>query len=101
MQIEKIQFDKVRYNPERGAFETLVVLHDDGKTYSYPVQLSAPLNAEYAFVARGLAEAARRAHLSGTSGLRARRKTERRVAVPSGPGHVTTLMERLLGHVAA
>ncbi|UXX82025.1 hypothetical protein [Roseovarius pelagicus] len=70
MQIEKIQFDDIRYNPEIGAFETLVRVHDGGQGYSYPVRVAAPLHAEYGLIARGLSEAARRAHRRGNPMLR-------------------------------
>ena len=54
MKIDKIQFDKVRYNPETGAFETLVKIHDAGETFSYPASVTAPLHAEYGLIVRGL-----------------------------------------------
>lgn len=75
MQIEKIQFDQVRYNPETGAFEALVKIHEDGMTYSYPTQATAPLTADYDVVARRLYDGAARAHLDNLPAMRSRRAT--------------------------
>ena len=77
MQIEKIQFDQVRYNPETGAFEALVKIHEDGITYSYPTQATAPLTAEYDVVVRRLHDAAARAHSDNLPAMRSRRATTR------------------------
>lgn len=62
MKIDRIQFDAVRYTPENGAFETLVRIHDQGQVFSYPAQVVAPIDADFAFVARRLTQAAHRAH---------------------------------------
>ncbi|MFU1478477.1 hypothetical protein ACM25N_12530 [Roseovarius sp. C7] len=75
MQIEKIEFDQVRYNPENGAFEALVKIHEDGISYSYPTQATAPLTAEFDVVTRRLHEAAARAHRDNLPALRSRHAT--------------------------
>lgn len=98
MKTERIQFDDVRYNPERGAFETLVRLHDDGRIYTYPCHVSAPLHAEFGVIARGLDEAARRAHKGRNPGLRSVRAQNRPAPTPVRP---LSLLDRLLGNVAA
>ena len=99
MQIEQIEFDNVRYNPERGAFETLVKLHDGEQHFSYPAHVYAPLNAEFAFVVRGLEQAARKAHKRTNPELRMQH------AVATGIAPITprqkSLLDRLLGKVAA
>lgn len=99
MQIEQIEFENVRYNPEREAFETSVKIHDSGQHFSYPAHVYAPLNAEFAFVVRGLAQAARKAHTGADPALRMQHGT------PTGISPITprqkTLLNRLLGKVAA
>ncbi|MFN3210317.1 MAG: hypothetical protein ACE369_15180 [Roseovarius sp.] len=62
MQIEKLEFDAIRYNPELEAFEAAVRIHDSGHIFRYPVHLRAPLNAEYALIARGLTQKASLRH---------------------------------------
>ena len=99
MQIEQIEFENVRYNPEREAFETLVKIHDGGRHYSYPAHVCAPLNAEFAFVARGLAQAARKAHKRANPELRMQHGTPTGIS-PITPGQ-KSLLDRLLGKVAA
>lgn len=98
MKIATIQFDDVRYNPERGAFEALVRLYDDGQTYSYPSHVCAPLHADFRVIARGLTEAARRAHRGKSPGLRSLRRQQ--TPAPMSPGRVS-LIDRLLGSAAA
>ncbi|MEX1234301.1 MAG: hypothetical protein WEB56_04860 [Roseovarius sp.] len=99
MKIEKIQFDNVRYNPEIGAFETLVKIHDHGQTYSYPAQVAAPLHAEYGIIARGLAQAASKAH-KGASGKARLHHAEPPKAAMADASH-KSLLSRLLGNAAA
>lgn len=99
MQIEKIEFDNVHYNPEREAFETLVKVHDKDRQYSYPAHIHAPLNAEFGFVARGLAQVARRAHRAKASGMRLAHATP--IAVAPVSAQQKTLLDRLLGKMAA
>lgn len=98
MKIEQIQFDNVRYNPEHGAFETLVKIHEDGEAFSYPAQVAAPLHAEYGLVARGLAQSARKAH-------RAAKGTRLHHAAPVRTAAVDdsqkSLLIRVLGGAAA
>ena len=71
MHTEKLHLDDIRYNPELGAFEALIRIHDAGTIYSYPVYAAAPLHAEFGFIARSLAEKAQRKHRSTEPGLRA------------------------------
>lgn len=98
MKTARIQFDDIRYNPERGAFETLVRLYDDGQTYSYPCHVSAPLHAEFPMIARGLDEAARRAHRARNPGLRSLQVRDRSAPPPHRP---PSLLDRLLRNAAA
>ena len=101
MKIEKIQFENVRYNPEIGAFETLVKIHDRGQTFSYPAQVVAPLHAESGIIARGLAQAGQNAHkrknASGT--VRLHHATRVKSAVTNASQK--SLLSRLLGNAAA
>lgn len=97
MQIEKIQFDNVRYNPERCAFETLVRVHGSGRSFSYPVHVAAPLHAEFGIVARGLSQAARNAHRAASRGMR----MEHDVAPLQDTTPETPLLDRLMGQSAA
>ena len=73
MQIEKLHLDDIRYNPENGAFEALVHIHDADARISYPVDLKAPLTAEFAHIAHGLSTKAAEAHRNQTARLRSRR----------------------------
>jgi hypothetical protein len=91
MKIEKIQFDNVRYNPERGAFETLVKIHDGGQIFSYPAHVVAPLYAEYGLIARGLAQTAGKAHKTARCGTR----------LHHAPRLKASLLNRLPGNAAA
>ncbi|SEK80451.1 hypothetical protein [Roseovarius nanhaiticus] len=99
MKIEKIQFDNVRYNPEIGAFETLVKIHDQGQTFSYPASVTAPLHAEYGLIVRGLAQAARKAH-KGTEG-RTRLHHAAPLKAAIADASQKSLLSRLLGNAAA
>jgi len=100
MQTDKIQFDDIRYNPERGAFEALVRLHDGGEVFSYPTHVHAPLHAEYEIIARGLTLAARDMHHRKSPTLRSHR-----IAAPIQLAPVSTqqksLMHRFFGNLAA
>ncbi|QYX56916.1 hypothetical protein K1T73_00400 [Roseovarius sp. SCSIO 43702] len=75
MQIEKIEFDQVRYNPEVGAFETLIRVREEGRTYSYPTSVTATLYEEFDVIARRLTERAAKAHRAKVPGLHASRPT--------------------------
>lgn len=75
MQTDTLKCETIRYNPEIGAFETVVELHEAGGVYAYPVHLPGPLTADYAWVTNGLLERARAIHRTGRSGLRMRRGT--------------------------
>ncbi len=104
MQIEKIQFEDIRYNPEISAFETLIRIHDGAQGYSYPVHVTAPLHADYGIVTRGLAEAGRRAHRHGKPALRLTHAAQPAHAkAPTPPAAQTdgSLLDRLLGKRAA
>jgi len=70
MQIEKIEFDQVRYNPELSAFETLIRIHDQGRTYTYPTSVKATVFAEFGDITRRLSESAARSHADKYPGLR-------------------------------
>lgn len=70
MHIEKLEFDAIRYNPELEAFEAAVRIHESGHVFRYPVHLKAPLNADYALIARGLTEKARTRHTQKSHDLR-------------------------------
>lgn len=66
MQIEKLEFDAIRYNPELQGFEAAVRIFDGGHIFRYPTFITAPLNADTALVARGLVQKATTKH-SGKS----------------------------------
>ncbi len=99
MRIDKIQFDKVRYNPEIGAFETLVKIHDLGHTYSYPATVAAPLHAEYGIIARGLAQAASKSHKNAAGKTRLHHAAPVKAAITDASNK--SLLSRLLGNAAA
>ncbi|MEQ9258228.1 MAG: hypothetical protein RIG84_03930 [Roseovarius sp.] len=79
MHIECLSLQQVRYNPERSAFEALVNVVEAGTSYRYPVEVKAPLNAEFGFVSRRLSEAARQIHRHAP----AREMRLRRAPVPA------------------
>lgn len=86
MRTEKLQLSNIRYNPEAEAFEALVRIHDQGEVYAYPAQLRAPLQTDFARVARALTEKAKSAHSAPRTALRLRRHTlTRPQATPSRP----------------
>ncbi|WP_371226087.1 hypothetical protein [Roseovarius sp. 2305UL8-3] len=62
MNIQKLKFADIRYNPEISAFETRVTIHENGVAYVYPVHLCAALTAEFPVIARGLTEKAHKMH---------------------------------------
>jgi len=99
MKIEKIQFENVRYNPEIGAFETLVRLHDQGQTFSYPASVAAPLHAEYGIIVRGLAQAARKSHKNASGKTRLHHAPSMKAVLAEASQK--SLLSRLLGNVAA
>ena len=100
MKIEKIQFENVRYNPELIAFETLVRIEENGRTFSYPVHVPAPLHAEYGLIIRRLAQAASSAHGEKQPGLRIAHAADPATQAPQ-PVQQTSLLERLLAKRAA
>jgi hypothetical protein len=103
MKIEKIRFDNVRYNPEFGAFETLVKIHDHGQIYSYPAQVTAPLHAEYGLIARSLAQSASRAHKSERKAAKGMTRLHHAAPLKSAGSDASqkSLLSRLLGNAAA
>lgn len=103
MRTEKLQLSDVRYNPERSAFEAIVRIHDRGDSFEYPTHVTAPLQAEFGLVARGLVEKAHRAHRSGTPSLRLRKATVpvQTVNRPAPQLRETPLMMRMLRALAA
>ncbi|MCQ0090965.1 hypothetical protein [Roseovarius sp. M141] len=103
MKIEEIRFDNVRYNPEFGAFEALVKIHDRGQTYSYPAQVTAPLHAEYGLIVRNLAQAAGRAHKSGRRDTKDITRLHHAAPLKSAIADASqkSLLSRLLGQAAA
>ncbi len=70
MQTEKLQIADIRYNPERAGFEALVTVHENGYATHYPAYLSAPLEADFDMIARGLTNKALAAHRSRRPGMR-------------------------------
>jgi hypothetical protein len=72
MHIETLRISDVRYNPERGAFEALVTVHDGQTVFRYPAHVTAPLHAGFALISRGLVEQATAQHRSARPGLRMR-----------------------------
>ena len=70
MTVDILNLGDIRYNPEQAAFETLVRILDDGDVFSYPVQLRAPLQADFDIIAHGLTQKARHAHEAPISGMR-------------------------------
>jgi len=102
MQIEKLKFDDVRYNPEFGAFEANVQVDEKGKRFFYPVSIRAPLNADFSVIARGLARKAAKAHRTPTGGLRLiRAEGPATVSRPAPHLRKTPLMHRMLNALAA
>lgn len=72
MHIETLRISDVRYNPEHGAFEALVTIHDGTATYRYPAHVTAPLHAGFRLISRGLVARAVALHRSARPGLRLR-----------------------------
>ncbi|WP_306113005.1 MULTISPECIES: hypothetical protein [unclassified Roseovarius] len=103
MRTDKLQLSDVRYNPERSAFEAIIRVHDRGETYEYPTHLVAPLQAEFALIARGLVEKAHRAHKSASPALRMRKAVApvQTVNRPAPQLRETPLMMRMLRALAA
>jgi hypothetical protein len=62
----------VRYNPETGSYETLAEIAHDGLRFAYPVDLPAPMTADFEYVMRRLRARALDAHRSGRAPLRLR-----------------------------
>lgn len=62
MKRDKLHFSEIRYNPEFNAFEARATLHDAGIAYVYPVQVLAPLTADFDRIARLLSEKTHKMH---------------------------------------
>ena len=103
MHTDKLQVSDVRYNPERSGFEALVRVHDRGETYEYPSHIVAPLQAEFALIARGLVEKAHRAHAAKSPAIRMRTAAYpvQSVNRPAPQDRETPLMMRMLRALAA
>ena len=99
MKVDKIRFDNVRYNPEFGAFEALVKIHDGGEVFSYPARVAAPLHAEYGIIVRGLMQAAKITHKGGDGKMRLHHSAPSKVAAVDASQQ--SLLTRLLGGAAA
>ena len=72
MKIEKLQLTDIHYNAEFEGFETKVAIQDGGDIYVYPVHIRAPITAEFAVIASGLTEKARKQHKAPQRGLHLR-----------------------------
>lgn len=68
MHINKLQLTDIHYNAEFECFETKVTIQDGAEIFVYPVHMNAPITAEFAVIARGLTEKARRQHRSPDRG---------------------------------
>ncbi len=103
MRTEKLQLSDIRYNPEHSGFEAIVKIHDDGESYEYPSHVVAPLQAEFALIARGLVAKAHRSHTASSPSLRMRKATApvQTVNRPAPRQHQTPLMMRMLRALAA
>lgn len=66
-----VTLSRVRYAPEVPGFSALAHVSEAGVRYSYPVQMAAPLTAEFDTIARALTRRGRSAHRHATgTGLR-------------------------------
>lgn len=83
-----LNLGEIRYNPELAAFEALVRILDNGDVFSYPVQLHAPLQADFSVIARGLTQKARNAHDAPAPGLRLVRTAAALAGLPAPCGRV-------------
>ena len=68
----KTQVARIRYNLEFSGYEAVVFVEEAGEWFSYPSFVSAPLDADYAFVMSQLDAKARESHASANPGLRSR-----------------------------
>ena len=68
-----VRLESVGYNPEWAIFVARAEVTEGHEKLVYPVHFHAPLTAEFAHVARGLADCARHPHRSGRTDLRMRR----------------------------
>lgn len=66
------QIARIRYNLEFSGYEAIVFIEDAGEGFCYPSFVSAPLDADYAFVMRQLEAKALESHASANPGLRSR-----------------------------
>lgn len=69
MYINKLQLTDIHYNAEFECFETKVTIQEGREIFVYPVHMNAPITAEFAVIARGLVEKAKRKHKSSNKGL--------------------------------
>ena len=69
MHISKLQLTDIHYNAEFECFETKVTIQEGREIFVYPVHINAPITAEFAVIARGLTEKAKRQHRAPEKGL--------------------------------
>ena len=55
---DRITLGPVRYNPQAGAFEARVDIRRGDRTYRYPAQVAAPLDADPHWIDRALTDSA-------------------------------------------
>lgn len=72
MKIDKLQLTDIHYNAEFECFETKVTIEDGRELFVYPVHIKAPITAEFAVIARGLTEKARKQHRAPNKGMHLR-----------------------------
>ncbi len=74
MHINTPRESDISYNATSGLFEARVTLRDGSGVYTYAVETEAPLQAEWAVIARSMVVAARRMHIAPGKGLHLRSK---------------------------
>ena len=97
----QIEIETPHYTPELEGFESLAHVQHTGQRFSYPVHVTAPLNAEMALIDRALAEAARAAHTSKSPGLRMVHQAEDPTQTAPPVYRQKSLKERLFRQRAA
>ena len=74
MEVEKIAFEAVRYNPEIEGFEASVRIREGMLSFIYPVVVKASLNADFDRIARSLKVKAMALHKMENVALRSFRQ---------------------------
>ena len=59
---QKVTLSRVQYAPEGAGFAALAQVHEGGLDYTYPVQMAAPLTAEFDMISRALIRLGLSAH---------------------------------------